>query len=141
MKENKGKITLSAEVLMTVARMSALSVPGVSRMADIHGGFNDFFKRGLADGLVVAPYASLLALPLAPQAVLQHTTHTLLVGDLATIYHELCVAGRTDPELQSILRSSSSRFTSSVSCANFSSCFPKICSRSSSVPRSSRYSA
>lgn len=51
MKENKGKITLSAEVLMTVARMSALSVPGVSRMADVHGGFNDLFKRGVADGV------------------------------------------------------------------------------------------
>ncbi len=37
-----------------------------------------------------------------------------LVGDLATIYHELCVAGRTDPELQSILRSSSSRFAEHV---------------------------
>lgn len=37
-----------------------------------------------------------------------------LTGDLATAYHELCVAGRTDPELQSILRSSSARFAEHV---------------------------
>jgi AcrR family transcriptional regulator len=37
-----------------------------------------------------------------------------LTGDLATAYHELCVAGRTDPELQHILRSSSARFAEHV---------------------------
>ena len=37
-----------------------------------------------------------------------------LTGDLATVYHELCVAGRTDPELQAILRSSSARFDEHV---------------------------
>ena len=33
-----------------------------------------------------------------------------LTGDLATAYHELCVAGRTDPELRTILEKSSARF-------------------------------
>jgi len=33
------------------------------------------FKRGLADDLVVTPYASLLALPLAPEAVLDNLDH------------------------------------------------------------------
>ena len=33
-----------------------------------------------------------------------------LTGDLAVAYHELCVAGRTDPELKSILESSSKQF-------------------------------
>jgi AcrR family transcriptional regulator len=33
-----------------------------------------------------------------------------LTGDLAVAYHELCVAGRTDPELKSILQSSSKQF-------------------------------
>ena len=37
-----------------------------------------------------------------------------LTGDLATAYHELCVAGRTDPELQQILRSSSALFDEHV---------------------------
>ena len=37
-----------------------------------------------------------------------------LTGDLAIAYHELCVAGRTDPELQEILQSASIRFAEHV---------------------------
>jgi len=37
-----------------------------------------------------------------------------LTGDLAVAYHELCVAGRTDPELQQILQSASARFAEHV---------------------------
>jgi AcrR family transcriptional regulator len=33
-----------------------------------------------------------------------------LTGDLAVAYHELCVAGRTDPQLKEILEASSARF-------------------------------
>ncbi len=42
-----------------------------------------------------------------------------LTGDLATAYHELCVAGRTDPELKSILEKSSTRFELHVRDTNF----------------------
>ena len=35
------------------------------------------FKRGLADDLVISPYASLLALPLYPQAVMQNITRLI----------------------------------------------------------------
>lgn len=41
-----------------------------------------------------------------------------LTGDLAIAYHELCVAGRTDPELKQILRSSSARFAEHVHKSN-----------------------
>jgi len=34
-----------------------------------------------------------------------------LTGDLAVAYHELCVAGRTDPELQQILQASIEKFS------------------------------
>jgi AcrR family transcriptional regulator len=37
-----------------------------------------------------------------------------LTGDLAVAYHELCVAGRTDPELKEILESSSAVFAQHV---------------------------
>jgi AcrR family transcriptional regulator len=37
-----------------------------------------------------------------------------LTGDLAVAYHELCVAGRTDPELKSILQEASLRFAKHV---------------------------
>jgi cyclic beta-1,2-glucan synthetase len=37
-------------------------------------------KRGLSDDLVITPYASLLALPFAPQAVLQNIAHLIDLG-------------------------------------------------------------
>ncbi|MBI3162999.1 MAG: Asp23/Gls24 family envelope stress response protein [Chloroflexi bacterium] len=47
----QGKTTVAPEVLTSIARMSALSVPGVSRLAPISGGVNRFFKRGTGDGV------------------------------------------------------------------------------------------
>jgi uncharacterized alkaline shock family protein YloU len=46
-----GKTTVSPDVLVTIVRLSALSVPGVSRMAQIPGGVNRLFKRGMGDGV------------------------------------------------------------------------------------------
>ena len=45
------KTTIAPDVLITIARLSALSVPGVSRMAQVTGGVNRLFKRGLQDGV------------------------------------------------------------------------------------------
>ena len=47
----QGKTTVSPDVLLTIARLSALSVPGVSRMARVPGGVNRLFKRGIGDGV------------------------------------------------------------------------------------------
>src|SRR5690349_13596104 len=52
--ETQGKTTVSPEVLTTIARLSALSVPGVSRLAPISGGVNRLFKRGSGDGVRIA---------------------------------------------------------------------------------------
>ncbi|MCJ7432916.1 MAG: Asp23/Gls24 family envelope stress response protein [Anaerolineales bacterium] len=49
--DEKGKTTVSPGVLITIARLSALSVPGVSRFASISGGVNRLFKRGAGDGV------------------------------------------------------------------------------------------
>jgi len=48
-----GKTTVSPEVLTTIARLSALSVPGVSRLAPVSGGVNRLFKRGVSDGVQI----------------------------------------------------------------------------------------
>jgi uncharacterized alkaline shock family protein YloU len=48
---NVGKTTVAPDVLVTIARLSALSVPGVSRMATVSGGVNRLFKRGINDGV------------------------------------------------------------------------------------------
>lgn len=47
----QGKTTVSPDVLITIARLSALSVPGVSRMAQVPGGVNRLFKRGAHEGI------------------------------------------------------------------------------------------
>src|SRR5919107_3473168 len=47
----QGKTTVAPDVLVTIARLSALSVPGVSRMAQVPGGVNRLFKRGIGDGV------------------------------------------------------------------------------------------
>ena len=47
----QGRTTVSPEVLTTIARLSALGVPGVSRLAPVPGGVNRFFKRGAGEGV------------------------------------------------------------------------------------------
>ena len=47
----RGKTTVAPDVLITIARLSALSVPGVSRMAQVSGGVNRLFKRGAYEGV------------------------------------------------------------------------------------------
>lgn len=46
-----GKTTLAPEVLLTIVRMSAISVEGVSRLAPIPGGFDRIFKHGSDNGV------------------------------------------------------------------------------------------
>jgi uncharacterized alkaline shock family protein YloU len=46
-----GKTTIAPEVLITIARMSALNVEGVSRLAPVSGGLNRVFKRGANEGV------------------------------------------------------------------------------------------
>lgn len=51
---SQGKTTVAPDVLITITRLSALSVPGVSRMAQVPGGVNRLFKRGFGDGVRIA---------------------------------------------------------------------------------------
>jgi uncharacterized alkaline shock family protein YloU len=46
-----GKTTIAPEVLVSIAKLTALSVPGVSKMANIPGGVNSLFNRGESDGV------------------------------------------------------------------------------------------
>jgi uncharacterized alkaline shock family protein YloU len=46
-----GKTTIAPEVLLTIARLTTLDVPGVSRMSPVPGGVNRLFKRGLGEGV------------------------------------------------------------------------------------------
>jgi uncharacterized alkaline shock family protein YloU len=46
-----GKTTVSPDVLISIAKLSALGVPGVSKMASVPGGVNRLFRRGAGDGV------------------------------------------------------------------------------------------
>jgi uncharacterized alkaline shock family protein YloU len=46
-----GKTTVAPEVLTSIARMAALSVPGVRGLAPVPGGVNRIFRRGADDGV------------------------------------------------------------------------------------------
>jgi uncharacterized alkaline shock family protein YloU len=43
---SSGKTTLTPDVLLTIARMAALEVEGVKRMAPVKGGVNSLFGKG-----------------------------------------------------------------------------------------------
>ena len=46
-----GRTTIAPNVLLTIARLTALDVPGVSHMYDIPGGVNRIFQRGYDEGV------------------------------------------------------------------------------------------
>ncbi len=48
-----GKTTIAPEVLHTIARLSALKVPGVSRMTPVPPNVNRLFKRGQSEGVII----------------------------------------------------------------------------------------
>jgi uncharacterized alkaline shock family protein YloU len=47
----RGKTTIAPDVLLTIAKLSALGVPGVARMSPVPGGVNRLFRRGAGDGV------------------------------------------------------------------------------------------
>jgi len=59
-----GKTTVAPDVLVNIARLSALSVSGVSRMADVSGGVNRLFKRGIQDGVRIEVEDNVIAVDL-----------------------------------------------------------------------------
>jgi uncharacterized alkaline shock family protein YloU len=46
-----GKTTVSPDVLISIAKLSALGVAGVSRMAPVAGGVNRLFRKGANEGV------------------------------------------------------------------------------------------
>jgi uncharacterized alkaline shock family protein YloU len=50
----RGKTTIAPDVLLTIARLSTLGVPGVARMEPVPGGVDRLFKRGVHDGVRIA---------------------------------------------------------------------------------------
>jgi len=49
--QSSGKTTIAPEVLLAVARLTALGVNGVSRLSAIPGGVNRLFTKGANEGV------------------------------------------------------------------------------------------
>jgi uncharacterized alkaline shock family protein YloU len=52
--DRQGKTTIAPDVLLTIARLSALGVPGVARVEPVPGGVDRIFKRGVHEGVRIA---------------------------------------------------------------------------------------
>ena len=49
--DRKGKTTIAPEVLLAIARLTALNVAGVARMSDTPGSVNRWLSRGVGEGV------------------------------------------------------------------------------------------
>lgn len=49
--DREGKTTIAPEVLLAIARLTALDVSGVSRMSDTPGSVNRWLSRGVGEGV------------------------------------------------------------------------------------------
>lgn len=52
MDESRGRVTIDPDVLVTIARLTTLAVPGVARMAP--GGMRDLLRRAGSEGVQIA---------------------------------------------------------------------------------------
>jgi uncharacterized alkaline shock family protein YloU len=68
-----GTTTIAPGVLVTIARLTALGVPGVVSMAPIPGGVNRFFRRGSGEGVRIEVDENAVAVDLF--LVLAHDTN------------------------------------------------------------------
>jgi uncharacterized alkaline shock family protein YloU len=50
---NQGKTTIAPEVLLTIAQLTSLEVPGVSRMGAVPPSMERLFQRGYGEGVRV----------------------------------------------------------------------------------------
>lgn len=76
--ERQGKTTIAPEVLLTIARLSALGIPGVIRTSPVPGGVNRLIKRGADDGVRIEVRDQAVAVDL--YLVVEHHRNVREVG-------------------------------------------------------------
>jgi uncharacterized alkaline shock family protein YloU len=86
----EGKTTIAPDVLITIARLTALSVPGVSRLAPVPGGVNLLFKKGVDEGIQ-------------------------LTVESNTVYADLYVIMQQDVNVREVARAVQSKVTRAIS--------------------------
>jgi uncharacterized alkaline shock family protein YloU len=107
----RGKTTIAHEVLLTIARLSALQTPGVARTSPLPGGADRLFKRGIDDGvrvdvreqsvlvdlyLVLQPGSNLREVGRAVQAAVRRAIEDMVGMDVLAV--NVHVEDISDPE-------------------------------------------
>jgi uncharacterized alkaline shock family protein YloU len=107
----RGKTTIAHDVLLTIARLSALQTPGVARTSPLPGGADRIFKRGIEDGvrievrdqavlvdlyLVLAPGYNLREVGRAVQAAVRRAIEEMVGMDVLSV--NVHVEDISDPE-------------------------------------------
>jgi len=107
----RGKTTIAHDVLLTIARLSALQTPGVSRTSPLPAGMDRLFKRGVDDGvsvdvrgqavlvdlyLVMAPGYNLRQVSRAVQAAVRRAVEEMVGMDVLAV--NVHVEDIADPE-------------------------------------------
>jgi uncharacterized alkaline shock family protein YloU len=73
-----GKTTIAPEVLHTIARLNALSVPGVSRLSTAPGDVNQLLMRGTNEGVRIAVENGIVYVDL--YVILDHDVNVLEIS-------------------------------------------------------------
>ena len=96
----RGKTTIAHDVLLTIARLSAVQTPGVRRTSPLPTGFDRLLKRGVEDGvslevrgqsvlvdlyLVMEPGHSLRAVSHAVQAAVRRAIEEMVGMDVLAV--------------------------------------------------------
>jgi uncharacterized alkaline shock family protein YloU len=68
-----GTTTIAPGVLLTIAKLTALGIAGVSRMAPVAGGVNRLFRRGAGEGVRIEVADDTVSVDL--YLVLEHGTN------------------------------------------------------------------
>jgi uncharacterized alkaline shock family protein YloU len=79
-----GKTTIAPEVLVTIARLTALSVPGVHHLAATSSEMERFFNKNVHDGIKIAVENDLIYIDiyvvLNPDTNVRETSHAIQAG-------------------------------------------------------------
>ena len=88
----RGRTTIAPDVLLTIAKLSALGVPGVAHMSPVPGGVNRLFRRGVGAGVRIEVKDQSVAVDLylvvKPDVNVQETSRTVQ-AEVTRAVHEM----------------------------------------------------
>ena len=74
----QGRTTIAPDVLLTIARLSALGVAGVARVEPVPSGADRIFKRGIQDGVRIEVHDHAVTVDL--YLILEHDRNVREIG-------------------------------------------------------------